>query len=241
VGMRDRHIVGSTANEIYGRGLQKPEAGSHYTVVHVGDELRDPDDGDLLGYVGYFAGEGQVIQSTGAVIPGKTSILDMKRDEELTHLTVGQTGREILQGDKLLPASVDVGKDFEISAPSDANILGQVIGIADGVHVAGKYNVVAINRGSKHGLIAGNALSVFYRGEEIRDRYDRLNWTAYTANYDKVRLPDERSATLLVFKVYERMSYALVVESSQVVRMGDFIASPTYGHRDSGTAAWAPR
>ena len=80
----------------------------------------------------------------------------------------------------------------------------------------------------------GNALGVFYRGEQIHDRYDRLDWTAYTANYDKVRLPDERSATVLVFQVYDRMSYALVVESSQVIRRGDFVANPIYGHRDVG-------
>jgi hypothetical protein len=75
---------------------------------------------------------------------------------------------------------------------------------------------------------------VFYRGEQIHDRYDRLDWTAFTANYDKVRLPDERSASVLVFQVYDRMSYALVVESSQVVHVGDFVANPIYGHRDVG-------
>jgi hypothetical protein len=49
-----------------------------------------------------------------------------------------------------------------------------------------------------------------------------------------VRLPDERSATVLVFTVKERMSYALVVQSSQVIRRGDFIASPRHGHQESG-------
>jgi hypothetical protein len=54
----------------------------------------------------------------------------------------------------------------------------------------------------------------------------------YTANYNRVRLPDERSATLMLFQVYDRMSYGLVMESSQVIRRGDFVASPVYGHRD---------
>ena len=66
VGMRDRHIVGSTTNEMYGRGLKKPAAGSHYNVIHVGEELRDPDDGDLLGYIGYFAGAGSGASSRPA-------------------------------------------------------------------------------------------------------------------------------------------------------------------------------
>jgi hypothetical protein len=103
------------------------------------------------------------------------------------------------------------------------------------VYVAGKYQVLAINRGKRNGLAPGNALAIFYRGDEVRDRYSRgQDWMKYTATTDRVRLPDERSATILVFKVYDRMSYGLVVESSQVIRLGDFVAHPSYGHRDSG-------
>jgi hypothetical protein len=235
VGMRDRHIVGSGANEIYGRGIKDPVVGARYTIINVGEELRDPDDGDLLGYMGHFVGTGEVLQSTGAVEPGKDSVFSMKREEPLTHLQLLETGREVMQGDKLFPAAVDIGKDFTIQAPSRPDILGQVIAVVDGVYVAGTYQVLAINRGKNHGLNPGDALSVFYRGEMIRDRFDRLNWSQYTANYDKVRLPDERSATVLVFQVYDRMSYALVMEASQVIRLGDFIAHPLYGHRDAGT------
>ncbi|HWJ05683.1 MAG TPA: LysM peptidoglycan-binding domain-containing protein [Steroidobacteraceae bacterium] len=240
VGMRDRHIVGSSHNEIYGRGLDNPAPGTRFNIVNVGEPLRDPDDGDLLGYMGHFAGVGEVMQSTGAVVPGKESIFSMKREEDLAHLKVLEIGREIMQGDKLFPATVDVGPDFVISLPKNEGVLGQVVAIVEGVSVAGKYQVLALNRGSKHGLEAGNALGVFYRGEVVHDRFDRGVWSAYTANYDKVRLPDERSATVLVFKVYDRVSYALVMESSQVIHKGDFIASPMYGHRDAGNAVYLP-
>ena len=76
---------------------------------------------------------------------------------------------------------------------------------------------------------------MFYRGEAVRDRFDRQDWSAFTANYDKVRLPDERSATIMLFTVYDRMSYGLVMQSSQVIRRGDFIAHPQYGHREGGS------
>jgi hypothetical protein len=234
VGMRNLHMVGSTANEIYARGMGNPAAGTRYNVINVGDELRDPDDGDLLGYIGHFAGLTEVIQSTGAVVPGKESIFKMRREEPLTHLRVVETGREILQGDRVLPAPADFGADFAPSAPSNEAILGQIIEVVDGVHVAGKYQVVAINRGTRHGLVPGNALGVFYRGELVRDRFDGRNWTAFTANYDRVRLPDERSATIMLFRVYDRMSYGLVVQSSQVIRRGDFIAHPQFGHKTGG-------
>ena len=241
VGMRDRHIVGSTTNEVYARGLNDPAAGTRYNIMNVGAELRDPDDGDLLGYIGHFAGLGEVIQSTGAVVPGETSIFNMKREEPLTHMRVLETGREIMQGDKLFLAQAEIGADFVPSAPSNDAILGQIIAVVDGVYVAGKYQVVAINRGKQHGLIPGNALGVFYRGELVRDRFDRQDWMAFTANYDQVRLPDERSATILLFSVKDRVSYGLVVQSSQVIRRGDFVASPKYGHREGGSTDFSTR
>ena len=154
VGMRDQHILGSTANEIYASGLGQPAAGSRYNVVNVGDELRDPDDGDLLGYMGHWAGVGEVIQTSGAVVPGARSVSRMTREEELTHLRVLETGREIMQGDKLFPALVDVGDDFRLAVPENEGMLGQVIAVVDGVSVAGKYQVLAINRGQRDGLAA---------------------------------------------------------------------------------------
>jgi len=236
VGMRDLHMLGSTANEIYGKGLGKPGPGARFNVVNVGEELRDPDDGDLLGYMGHWAGVGEVIQTSGAVVPGRRSVFKSEREEELTHLRVLETGREIMQGDKLFPAVIEVGDDFRLAMPENEDLLGQVIAVVDGVSVAGKYQVVALNRGQRHGLRAGDALGVFYRGELVRDRYNRQNWSAFTANYDAVRLPDERSATVMVFRIYDRMSYALVMQSTQVIRVGDFVANPLYGHRDAGDA-----
>jgi hypothetical protein len=238
VGMRDRHLIGSDHNEVYGRGLENPAPGSRFNIINVGKELRDPDDGDLLGYMAHFAGLGEVVANTGAVIPGRDSLFRTKQDEDLAHIKVVQVGREIVQGDKLFPATVDVGPDFTISLPKDDALLGQVLAVVDGVAVAGRYQVVAINRGRKHGLEPGNAVGVFYRGEEVRDRYNGSDWRRWTASYDKVRLPDERSATALVFQVYDRMSYALIMESSQPLHVGDFIAHPQRGHRDSGNIVY---
>jgi hypothetical protein len=235
VGMRDRHIVGSTANEVYVRDLGDPAAGTRYNIIAVGDKLIDPDDGDLLGYVGHYAGTGSVIQTTGAVVPGDQSVRRMRRDEGLTHMRVVDIGREIMQGDKVFPAQADVGADFVPSLPANPDILGQIVSVVDGVNAAGKYQVVAINRGKQHGLAPGNALGVFYRGEVIRDRYNRESWSAFTANYDKVQLPDERSATIMLFTVKDRMSYGLIMQSSQVVNRGDFVANPQFGHKEGGS------
>ena len=224
VGFRDGHIVGANTNEIYAVRLDKPAVGADYTVVHPGAELRDPDDGDLLGYVGHFAATARVITTS-----------DAKHQEPMTHLAVLDSGREIQQGDKVFPAVTKFGDDFILSAPKDTNLNGQVLSIVDGLAVAGRYQVLAINRGARDGLKPGNVVAVYARGLDVADYYSRgRDWTKFTANYDTVTLPNERSGTLLLFTVHERMSYGLVVESKAPVRIGDFIKHPDFGHSESG-------
>lgn len=234
VGMRDRHMLGSTTNEIYAAGLEGAQPGSRYSVFNVGEELRDPDDGDLLGYMAHFAGTAEVIPAGDPVTKPKRWGFRRSDDADLAHMHVREAAREIMQGDKLVPARADVGADFIVQAPDDEKLVGQVVAIVDGTYVAGTYQVLALNRGSRHGVKPGDALGVFYRGEEVRDRFNRGGWSAFRTSYDKVRLPDERSATALVFQVYDRMSYALVMESSQEIHKGDFVAHPMRGHRDAG-------
>ena len=224
VGFRGRHIVGSSTNEIYVKGLENPPAGNEYTIVHPGVELRDPDDGDLLGYVGHYAATARVITTT-----------DARHEDPLTHLTVLDNGREIQQGDKVFPARVKFGDDLVLSAPANAKLNGQVLAVVDGIAVAGTYQVLAINRGKRDGLVPGNVVAIYARGIDVADYYSRgPDWTTFTANYDLVRLPDERSGTMLLFTVTDRLSYGLVVESTQPIRIGDFIKHPNYGHSDTG-------
>jgi hypothetical protein len=224
VGFRSRHIVGSSANELYVKGLENPPPGTEYTIVHPGEELRDPDDGDLLGYVGHYAATTRVITTT-----------DAKHEDPLTHLTVLDNGREINQGDKVFPAKTKFGDDFVVSAPKDTKLDGQVLAVVDGLAVAGRYQVLAINRGKRDGLVPGNVVAIYARGVDVRDLYSRgQDWTKFTANYATVKLPDERSGTLLLFTVTDRMSYGLVVESTQPMRIGDFIKHPDFGHSDTG-------
>jgi len=224
VGFRGRHIVGSSTNEIYVKGLENPPAGTEYTIIHPGVELRDPDDGDLLGYVGHYAATARVITTT-----------DARHEDPLTHLTVLDNGREIQQGDKVFPAHVKFGDDLVLSAPANAKLNGQVLAVVDGLAVAGTYQVLAINRGKRDGLVPGNVVAIYARGMDVADYYSRgPDWTTFTANYDIVKLPDERSGTMLLFTVTDRLSYGLVVESTQPIRIGDFIKHPNYGHSDTG-------
>jgi hypothetical protein len=224
IGIRDRHIIGSTENELYGRGLDSPAVGTRYSIINVGEKLTDPDDGDLLGYIGHYAGTAQVIDNTG------------DDEDALAHMRVVDVGREVLQGDKLFPALSDIGPDFQLSAPTNTDLDGRVVAVVDGVYAAGRYQVMAINRGTRDGLAPGNVVGIFAAGELVRDRGNQSTWRAMSTNYAKVRLPTERSGSLLLFSVHDRMSYGLVVESTIDMRIGDYIKHPSVGHRDTGLA-----
>jgi len=225
VGFRSGHIVGGSTSEVYVKGLDNPPAGAEYAIVHPDRQLRDPDNGDLLGYLGIYAATVRVITTT-----------DPKGEERLTHVAVLNSGREIAQGDKVLPVNAKFGDDFVLSAPKKLKLNGQVLAVVDGLAVAGRYQVLAINRGKRDGLEPGNVVAIYARGLDVADFYSRgQDWTRFTANYDTVKLPDERSGTLLLFTVNDRMSYGLIVESTQPVRIGDFIKHPNFGHSDSGT------
>lgn len=225
VGFRERHIVGASDNELYATGMSKPQVGSMHAVIHPGRELRDPDNGDLLGYQGIYAATVEVIADTG------------KGNEELAHLAVRQTGREVQPGDKVLPPLPEHGDDFTISVPSNTKLNGQVIAIGTDYSVGGKYSTLVINRGKRDGLAPGNVVAIFARGVNVADYGGRgQSWMAYTASYNTVRLPDERSGTLLLFDVRDRLSFGIVVESIEPMRVGDFIKHPDFGHDAQGNS-----
>jgi hypothetical protein len=74
-----------------------------------------------------------------------------------------------------------------------------------------------MNRGSNHGLGVGDVLAVWQRGGAVKDRVAGGN----------VRLPDEMAGTLMIFKVYDRISYGLVMEATQAIHTLDNIRNPT--------------
>ncbi|HEY7638516.1 MAG TPA: LysM peptidoglycan-binding domain-containing protein [Steroidobacteraceae bacterium] len=212
VAMRDGHVIAGAGNEIYARGIGSAAADSRYSIIHVDEKLYDPEDGDLLGYSGQYVGSGPVA-TTGD--PAKLVLTD--------------TSREALQGDKLFPESVDVNVDFVPHAPA-SDVKARVIAVRDHTRM-GQYQVIALNRGQRAGLEPGHVLAISQAGGVTRDSYSKGGMTATSHSTSRgwgksVRLPDERIGLAMVFKSFDRMSYALVMETSHEIRQGDLAGNP---------------
>jgi hypothetical protein len=139
--------------------------------------------------------------------------------------------RETLQGDKVLAADLDVPLNFMLRAPRN-EVHGRIISVVDGTYLIGQYQIVVINRGKRHGIDAGHVLAVDTAGEVVPDVYasDR-SFTRFlggsgTAFAKKVKLPNERAGTMLVFKSFDQLSYALIVGASTAIHIGDVVHNP---------------
>ncbi len=207
---RDMHVVMADGDTLYARGFLSPvELGTHYNVVRVGDALRDPDDDRIVGYDGIFTGAGHVTRGGDPVT-----------------LIMTESARETEAGDKLFAGGVDVPLDF-IPSPPKTRTSGRIMAVSNGVTVIGQYEVVVINRGAADGLAPGNVLAVYTAGELIPDTENKgfLNGMS-RISAKKVRLPDERSGTFMVFKTFDHLSYGLIMEATNVIRVADRVENP---------------
>ena len=207
---RDMHVVMADGDTLYARGFSGPvELGTHYNVVRIGDALRDPDDNRIVGYDGIFNGAGHITRS------GDPATLIMT-----------ESARETEAGDKLFAGGVDVPLDF-IPSPPKTNTVGRIMAVSNGVTVIGQYEVVVINRGVNDGLMPGNVLAVFQAGDSVPDTVNKGFLNGMTRLGAKhVRLPDERTGTFMVFKTFEHLSYGLIMEATNVIRVGDRVENP---------------
>jgi hypothetical protein len=125
---------------------------------------------------------------------------------------------EIIVGDRLVVSERPEVFSFVPHAP-DAAVEGRLIGIHQGVSETGRHNVVTLNIGSGAGLERGHVLalhrnrgSVVYKDDEGRK--------------ETFALPQQRYGLAFVFRVFDRVAYALVMDSDGPVTVGDLVRKP---------------
>ncbi len=169
-------------------------------IYRPGKPFIDPDTQEVLGHEAYFLGGARLVQ------PGEPAVV-----------RVIQAKEEIGRGDRLIPAPPANLISYAPHRP-DQPVNGKVMSIYGGVDEGGKYSIVSINRGKNAELEIGHVLALFRN--RVSQGFDEDNRRVSTP------IPEERYALAVVFRVFDRVAYALVVETSKPVIVGDAARNP---------------
>lgn len=192
-----------------------------WQIVRQGAALKDPITGEILGYELIHVGQARTLQ------PGNPQLL------RIVH-----TRQEVLEGDRLLPLAADSNIQLAPHAPDQA-IAARVMAALGGVEGAGPYTTVLLNQGRRDGLEVGHVLGIYKAGRSIADprclRAEKLAFLAgglraksncVPGEDDGSTLPERRVGLVFVYRVFDRVAYALVMNSEEPIYVGDVAKNP---------------
>ncbi len=197
IGVDNRRALGDRS-VFYARGLTDKKNEYYYIFRH-GEVLREKSSGKVFGYEAVYLGDAQLIRF------GKVS-----------KLVVSSANLEILPGDRLLPVEkAPPLPRYQPRAPKN-KVKGEILLAKNAVDEFGPLAIVAISTGSSQGLEEGHVLRILRTGVRVRDPVLKSFY----------KLPNEESGILLVFKVFKRVSYGLVMSSDGPIQVGDKVETP---------------
>lgn len=245
VSFPDERLLAGTGDRFFVRSV-RDSRNDRFEVLRPGQQLRDPQTNQSLGYEALFVAEARLLRT------GDPATLEVTRARV-----------EVEAGDRLWPAREDAPIRSFTPVPAPLGLEGQIIAVLGGVTQIGQFDVVALNRGDREGVVVGQVFEVFSGGElrrdEVRARRRDWNWRNETPldtsfwfgdwevsgwqappwNDDALPLqrqatrqttryivPDDRAGVIMVFRVFPRVSYALVMSAFRPLNVGQVVASP---------------
>ncbi|MFN6996534.1 MAG: LysM peptidoglycan-binding domain-containing protein [Aquincola tertiaricarbonis] len=183
-----------------------------WRVFREAKPLRDPETQQVLGYEARFVGTAEYVRAgdTVATPDGKAQVVPAT-------VRVMSNREEVGIGDRLVPVPAQDFSSYAPHAPATP-MSGRIISVYGDALSAGQNQIVSLNRGSADGLERGHVLALWQRGDTVVDRSDPQRAV--------MKLPDERNGLLFVFSVFERVSYALILQVQAPVRASDRFTQP---------------
>lgn len=210
VATQEGRVLVSRGERAYVRGdLQ----GAHeFRVFREPQPLRDPGTHEVLGYEARYVGTAELLRTAGESVDGDGDHVTVPATFVVTSARV-----EAGVGDRLSPVPPSDLLAYVPHAPAQP-VEGRIVSVyGDGIY-AGQNQIVAINRGVRDGIERGHVLALWRAGQPAVDRTG--------GRRERILLPDERHGLIFVFRVFDRVSYALIVSVQEPVRAGDRFTQP---------------
>ena len=192
-------LYAGAEDEFYVHGLPS-ETLKSYGVFRQGDSYIDPNSGEILGQHIMKIGVARVV----AV------------EKNLATLRVIRAKTAIQRGDILLEDIKRKSVREMYPKPTSQVVYGNIIAVENGRNSAGAMDVVALNRGYEEGLEPGNLLGLFTKGERLK----------MIETQSAIDAPDRRIGSMLIFSVYEKMSYGIILQASEQVTVATVVKNP---------------
>lgn len=206
VGAADKRVISAEGQTVYARG-NGIVAGQIYGVYRENDPY----------FVTDAAGKKVMIGRELTEVATATAV-STANDISTLELTKSYNS-EVRRSDYVLPKfDVELPTMFYPTTTSDVQPNGRIIRVMGSISTGARYSVVTIDRGTTHGAKVGHVMSIYQEGEVVRD--PKTN--------EKLKLPNERVGTLMIFKTFDQLSYAYVLESALPIKVGaELEPSPT--------------
>ena len=197
-----------------------PHSGSLWHIFHLESPLIDPDSKQFLGHLIRHVGVGFV-----------------KSSDSINRIEIISTEGEVLVGDLLLYVDQDSLPTFSNTAPPEKAVVGQIINLHNNLWETGKYFVVTVSKGALDGLKVGKKLDIhhFNDHQDPLVSYSFLKIKKISSPLSPIRPRNARFVdnalstrfgSSIVFKTFEHVSFALVLQSQQPVSLNDFFSTP---------------
>lgn len=212
----DRIYVRSSAGTPLATNARGPSA--EYRVFRNAVPLRDPITRAVLGYEAQYLGQAELLRGEGTeTVASKEGSRTVPMPASLD---IKSARSEMRVGDRLLPEPGRQLVSYVPRAP-EAAVDGSIVSMyGEAVALAGENQVVVINKGTADGVESGHVLAIQKTGAQLADPTEPAN------RRSTIKLPNERNGLLMVFRPFERLSYALVLETTDGVKVGDRVINP---------------
>ncbi|WP_174873722.1 LysM peptidoglycan-binding domain-containing protein [Vogesella oryzae] len=197
VATQENRVILSSLDPAYATGLT---SGGIWQAYRLGRPVEDPDTKELLGYEVIYGGE-----------------LQVRKLDKVSSLQVGKVNEEILIGDRLAKKTEHEDLQYIPHEPPP-ELQGKIVQSVSGVNEIGQLYSVVINRGQREGVEIGHVFGIY--------RAPKIVSVENNGEKQQLAMPSEELGQLIVYRVFRKASYALVLRSSQSVMVGDRIAAP---------------